>query len=318
MKKVVFAAGLLLWFLVLPAAAGKPAVILKKNDIDVSKKKIYLGDVAAFRNISGKDAEKLGKLYLKRAAVPGRSVRITKNLVRNKVKKKFRYISVQGKKLVKVHTKKKVISREKIEEKAREYIKKNMPWKEGQAKIRIKPIRRDVEVLNGKVLLKAKRGGSLDFKGSLIVPVEIFIDNKFYRIVPVTAVVSVKAGCLAALRDIRRREKVDGAMVKEVDMDITRISGRVIISVESIKGSITKRGIPAGTILRESMFEKPPLFRWGDEVEVIVFVNGVAVKSRGKALAEGRAGSKVKVKLITGKKVIGTVNKYGKVIIVKK
>lgn len=65
------------------------------------------------------------------------------------------------------------------------------------------------------------------------------------------------------------------------------------------------------------MFETQPLFKRGANVGLIVQVNNVIVETEGIALADGREGDSVKVKLNNGKVLEGKVNYQGKVIIEK-
>lgn len=306
-------------FLVFAAAceaAYEPAVILKKNTVEISKDRIYLGDVADFSGVDASAAEDLSTTYIKRAALPGYSVKVTRINVENQVRKEFRAIKIAGPESVEVYTAKAVVSRERLLETARDYILLNMPWQKEDVEIIPAKNRGDIEVIKGTVLLKVREDNKLDFKGSLIVPVEVIVDGKFYKIEPVSLLVKVKANCLVAAENIRVREPLEGKAAVE-KRDVTYFPGDLMTDLSKTAGKSAKRAIMKGTILAPGMFESAPFFRRGGLVSVVVKIRNITVETAGTALGDGREGSRVKVKLETGKLVEGVVSGDGKVIIEK-
>ena len=72
-------------------------------------------------------------------------------------------------------------------------------------------------------------------------------------------------------------------------------------------------------MLLRSMFEITPLFKRGDKVSVVVKIKSVSIEASGIAMADGRQGERVDVKLIGKKSVTvqGKVAPSGAVIIEK-
>ena len=301
-------------FLAAFAWAYEPTVILKKNAVSVSKDKIYLSDVADFDGMSRDQADTLSTIYIKRAALPGYSVRVTRENVENQVKKEFRYIKITGPETVTVYTEKAIVKRSDLEKAAESYVLANMPWKQGQAEIKPAAGRGDIEVMSGSVSLKVREGNKLSFKGNVVVPVEIIIDGRFYRIEPVSLLVKVNSDCLVSERVIKAGETLDGKVRIETK-DITYMPGRIVPGIEAAAGKTAKRAIMPGTIITAEMLESPPFFRRNSPVVVAVKMRGITVETTGTAMAEGREDSIVKVKLENGKIIEGRVSADGKVII---
>lgn len=299
-----------------PLIAYEPVVILKKNSVEISRDKIYLGDIADTSGMDEGMAEDLATLYIKRAARPGFSVKVTRENVVNQVLKEFRAVKVTGSDFVQVITAKTEVTAEELAETARKYILENMPWKSEDVEITPGKSRGNTSVISGTVLLKVKEDNKLDFKGNQIVPVEITVDGKFYKLEPVMMFVRAKADCLVAAEDIKAREPLGNRVAVE-KKDVTYYPGGVMTDISNAAGKISKRAIMKGTLLTQEMFESAPLFRRGSTVNVVVKIRGVSVETTAAAMADGREGARVKVKLENGKLLEGAVSAQGKVIIEK-
>lgn len=297
--------------------AGGASIILKSNDVYIANDKIYLGEIADFEGVSPNDLEKLQVLYVKRAAVPGFKASVEKEYVANRVAKYFPHITVEGPVRVNVHTSKGTITREEIEKTAKDYILTNMPWQLDAAEVIIKEVKGNVSVTEGTVLLKVKDAGAFNYRGNIVIPVEIHVDGRFYRIEPVSAVVKVNAPCAVAQSDINRRAVMGADSVMMEIRDITYLPDIIITDVSFFNNKASVRNILKGTILTTDMFESLPLFRRGSPVDVIARVRAVQVQVEGTAQSDGREGELVRVRLITGKTVEGRVDSSGKVIITK-
>jgi flagella basal body P-ring formation protein FlgA len=305
-----------LLFFTVCAAANEPEVILKSSRVSVSKDKIYLGDIADFQGLSDDAANRLSTLYIRSAALPGFSVKVTKENVTNQVKKEFRYIRISGPASVEVYTEKSAVSRDSIVDTAKKYVLDNMPWKKEDVEIEARGSHKDIDVVGGEVLLNVRDEKEQEWKGNMVVPVEITVGGKFYKTEPVSLLVKVVTDCLIASEDIRPREPLDNRVVME-RRDLTYMPGRILTSPQQAAYKISKRGIAKGTILLADMFESAPVFRRGSIVSVVVKIHGISVETTGTSFDEGRDGGLAKVKLITGKTVEGKVSPDGKVIIEK-
>lgn len=98
-------------------------------------------------------------------------------------------------------------------------------------------------------------------------------------------------------RTLRRREtvKAGDVLISELWMDVD--GSGPIGSLDEALGSIAKRRINAGRVLRTNDLEPPILVRRGQMVTVHCLRNGFAVKSRARAMAAGRFGEMVEFKL---------------------
>ncbi len=293
-------------------------IILKDDEIFLSGEKIYLGDIADFSGVDDKAVEELSNIYIKKASLPGYKTIIPKELVLNKVTKYYGKVKITGPDKVIVIVKKKEIEKNELEKVVLDYINERMPWQKDETEIEFKNISKDtIKLPEGEVLLKVKENFNTNFKGNIIVPVEIYVDNKFFKIEPVSLFIKVTKNCFAAKRNIKSKEKLSETDIEIVKKDITYLPDDLILSESEIYNLVTKKAILKGTLLLKSMFETQPLFRKGSRVAVIVKVKNIMVEAEGTAQEDGRAGDLLRVKLDNGKILEGKVNTEGKIIIEK-
>jgi flagella basal body P-ring formation protein FlgA len=315
-KNIFFTA--ILFFTATAVFAGSAAVVLKSKDVYIAKEGVCLSDIADLVDVPYEDNEKLADLYIKRAAVPGFKTVVTKEFVVNKLARSYAYLEVRGPQHVNVFTSKASVPRADIESAAKEYVLSKMEWKAGDTEIQVKKTIGNVSVIDGAVTLKVKDEGGLKWKGSVTIPVEIYIDGKYYKVEPVSMVIKVITECAQAAGDIQRHAAIMPEMVSMERTDITYLPDDIITDISKLNNNISKRAIMRGTVLTSDMFESLPAFRRGAVVTVLVRVKAVSVAATGTALSDGREGDSVKVKMNGNNKVLeGKVDASGAVVIEK-
>lgn len=301
-------------FLFVNGLAENAKVILKNSEVHISKDKIYLGDIADFNNMEKDLLTEISTIYIKRAALPGYSVTVTKENIRNQLNKKYKTINIEGAETVKVITEKSSVEKKDIKQIVENFILENMPWKMEEVEITIKDIKDKIDTIDGNVLLKVRGEKIKNFKGNEIIPVEVTVDGKFYRIIPVSVLIKVVTDCLVAGQNIKIKESiVDKVLLQK--RDITFLPDDVITDIERIRNKVARQAIIKGSIILNSMLDSTPVFKRGDAVAVVVKRGSVIVETTGNSLEDGKEGNIVKVKLVTGKIIEGRVNFDGKVII---
>jgi|GEM_PF-906027 flagella basal body P-ring formation protein FlgA len=298
-------------------AADTAAVIIKQGDIYVSSDKIYLGDIADFRDTAAPDGEKLKSIYIKKSAVPGFKTAVEKEFIEARVRKYFKDMAVEGPETVSVYTSKASVSRADIEKAASDYISSNIPWQSGSYEINVRRAKGSISVPSGEIDVRVKQGQTFSYKGIMNVQVEIYVDNVLYKTEPVSISVKVAAPCAVAAVDFPRQSTVYPEGITMEVKDITYLPDNIITDPAVLYKRVTSRAIMKGAVLTTEMFDSAPVFKRGAAVDVIVKVKSVVVQTEGTALADGREGDTVGVRLKSGKSVTGKVDESGKVLIEK-
>ena len=98
----------------------------------------------------------------------------------------------------------------------------------------------------------------------------------------------------------------DDVMLSEVD--VSALHKAYFTRVSDVVGLRTKRSIASGSTLHAGMLQRARLVRRGSQVEIVAVSGGLQVRMRGKALADGGRGDRVRVKnLNSGRVITGTV-----------
>lgn len=103
------------------------------------------------------------------------------------------------------------------------------------------------------------------------------------------------------------------AMQSEVDW--AESPHAVIALADDWVGQTAARNLTSGMALRQTMVKAPEIFKPGAAVKVRVQGGGFVVTSSGKALESGSVGQTVRVRMESGRTVIGTVSPQGEVLV---
>jgi flagellar basal body P-ring formation protein FlgA len=103
-----------------------------------------------------------------------------------------------------------------------------------------------------------------------------------------------------------------GATLSQDDAELTEIDwaesvSPVLAHQADWVGSQTNRSLVPGQVLRQAFVRSPQVFQSGSQVKVKVMASNFQLAASGQAMAHGRLGELVRVKMPNGKVVQGTV-----------
>lgn len=116
---------------------------------------------------------------------------------------------------------------------------------------------------------------------------------------------------------VSRRPVVRGQSLRREDValdevDTSALHKAYFTRVEDVLGLRSKRAISAGSTLHAGLLRREQLVKRGAQVQIIANTGGLYVTMRGKALADGSRGDRIRVKnLGSGRVVTGTVSGRG-------
>lgn len=120
---------------------------------------------------------------------------------------------------------------------------------------------------------------------------------------PVTVHVFAKA--LVASVPLDAGTQLEANQLRLAEMDIAAESGAVFTEMASVQGRSLARPVQAGELLRSGSLKPRQWFLAGAMVKVTLAGDGFAVSSEGQALSQGLDGQDVRVRLESGRTVIG-------------
>jgi flagella basal body P-ring formation protein FlgA len=96
------------------------------------------------------------------------------------------------------------------------------------------------------------------------------------------------------------------------EMDVASERKAVFKRIEDAVGLRSKRTLQAGSLLHAGLLKRAKLIRRGNQVEILATIDGLQVRMRGKAMADGGRGDRIQVKnMRSGRLVTGTVTGHG-------
>jgi flagella basal body P-ring formation protein FlgA len=132
-------------------------------------------------------------------------------------------------------------------------------------------------------------------KGNVILPIEIVSPTRTLKRIIVSLKIRTFEHVLFAKRKIERHREVTSEDIAVQRVETTYLPKNVITSEEQFAALRTCRVIFPGRPLTEDMFELLPAIEQGNDVVIVIIVNHVILKARGKAAQSGGIGDIISV-----------------------
>lgn len=124
----------------------------------------------------------------------------------------------------------------------------------------------------------------------------------------------IYAEVAVAARPLARGESLGQADVRLEERDITRLPGGFLTSLDEVLGMDVRRPLATGHVLDRGSVQAPTLIRRGQVVTLVAGGDGVEIRASGKALSDGAAGERIRVRNLRSERVVeGLVSADGTV-----
>ena len=120
----------------------------------------------------------------------------------------------------------------------------------------------------------------------------------------VPASVRVFEKIIVTNRVLTRGEIVNKNDLAFAEMDVATLGGGYIQDIESVLGKQLKSSLGKGVAVTPRVLEAPRLVRRGERVTITARADGIDVRMAGKALMDGTAGERIRVRNINSDRVI--------------
>jgi len=286
------------------------AMVSLQAESTVRGPEIRLGEVA---DIQGRDtvlAERLRRIEIGRAPLPG----LTRTLDLNYLKARLRLQQVDLETLVfdvpsavTVTTASQRVSGTDLVTTVRQSILSAREAEASSLSIGVTTVPPDLTLPAGALELKVKGRPARELIGSSSVPVEAWVDGILVRTVSIPVRVSALYAVLVAARPIGRQELLVTDAVR-VERREVNAGQEPLREIGAIQGWRAVRPIVPGEPILATMLELPPLVRRGEIVLLTIEGKGLRAVAQGEAREEGKAGQVIRVRnLASGREVYGQV-----------
>lgn len=280
--------------------ARAPVRIELRASVEVTRSRVSLGDVAI---LTGKDPEalrRLAGLSLGNAPRPGEAARLDRaeltRWIRARTGMEASDIEWAGPRISELRATVRGVSGDAIAARAAESVRAELSREGRRVELRPAQQPRDVTVPAGAVELKVR-----PLPRTAVVPkrlsawVDVWVDGRFVRTVPVSFEVAAFGPAYVAAKDQPAGEVLDASAleVREVDW-----SGRPAPPVAPATAGPMRlrRPLSAGEAVTRAQVEPAPLVTRGGWATLRATQGTVMLESRVEVLQDGRAGQSVQVK----------------------
>ncbi|MEQ8191283.1 MAG: flagellar basal body P-ring formation chaperone FlgA, partial [Candidatus Eremiobacterota bacterium] len=217
---------------------------------------------------------------------------------------------------IKVTGKSQIISGDILVNKAVEFLKGQLPWKEEQVKITAQSQVPDSVLPPGEITLFPSCSQNTSSIGNISVFIEILVNKTCVKKVCVTLNLKVYLDVIVAKKDIKSGEFFSYDILTIENREITQFNRDALTSMEQIKDMVALTGIKRGNIITEKLIASPVVVHQGEQVYIVAKTGTMEVRALGKARQNGRIGDTIfVVNIDSGKMLQGTVIEPGTVLI---
>ena len=124
--------------------------------------------------------------------------------------------------------------------------------------------------------------------------------------------IAVLEQIVVSRRPIVRGHTLTAADIMLDEVDTSGLHKAYFTRLEDVVGLRTKRSIGSGKTLHAGLLRREQLVKRGSQVEIVAHSSGLHITMRGKALADGGRGDRIRVKNVnSGRIITGTVSGRG-------
>jgi flagella basal body P-ring formation protein FlgA len=126
--------------------------------------------------------------------------------------------------------------------------------------------------------------------------------------------VSLFAQVVVARRDLARGKPIPRAALTLERRDLARQRRGYFLQIDEVAGKEAHRRVGRGAVLNPGLVQDPPAVHRGAIVSIVARISGIEARMKGKALAEGTLGQRIRVEnLSSGRELEARVVSAGTV-----
>jgi flagella basal body P-ring formation protein FlgA len=281
-------------------------------NVQINDEDILLGRIAGIEGHDPLLVQKLSRIVVARAPLPGESRTLEKQAFKMRLKQNgidLSQLALHIPAQVVVTRNYIEISREKIKILVSDYIQKTILKDHADGSIKDIQVADSLQLPNGRISFKVIPPRNSDLLGKIPFSVHFDVNGKFYKRVWATATVEVLAEVVITKKPVGRHKPITEDDIELLKMDLAKLPSGVITDTEAVLGKRTRRAIGAKTVLRADLVEFPPLVKRGDVVVIIAESSGLKITALGEVKKKGRLGESIPVMNFDSKKIL-----YGRVL----
>lgn len=268
-----------------------------------------LGDIAELDGFDIETIQKLAKVQVGRAPMPGRSFLITRGQIQNRIQNRFpkhhlKLIMPSRPMVSRASIK---ISGQELQEIVLNEVKKHYTHYQ-DVRFQIKSTLRDVFIPKGDASYSISRiGDTMKVGGYSSWMLKLMLDGKEAKKILVRIKVNVFDDVVVAKDRIRKGSKITESDVTTIKKNISKKRRGFESDPEIIVGKHARRDIFRNETIEPKLFEKPMIVAKGDHMKIVYRTPNLYLTNLAMALKSGRKGDIIPLRTLKSKKTIYAV-----------
>lgn len=245
-------------------------------------------DLAAWRAMSLGTAPRSGTVVLSRSQI--------ERWIKNHAGAHQPALQWRGASQVEVSAAQQKVTGAQIAETARTTLQEWLAGKAERSELSEFDDTRDALVAPGKLRLSARKPTDDMPRKRMLVWVDIWVDDAFVRVVPVSFVVQAYQTAYVARQDVRAGRVVQDQEFDSRQIDVTQSAAPVAV-LSSAAAWRMKHAVSRGGVLLKNQVEEAPAVARGEAATLRAQLGVLTVESKVEVLQDGYPGQMVKVRL---------------------
>lgn len=279
-------------------------VILPQEAV-VESKEYTLGHFAVLEGVDANLSQKLQRIVIGRAPLPGRSLTASKSLIVSRLRPHIdpNLLEFPGNIQTTIHRAALRVPGEDIEHAVKDYIQQQMDLNDYKVKI-LSPVR-DIFLPKGELAFDVKPLGNHKKEGgNRTYKVSFRIDGKDAKTVTVRTYIKVYKQVVMARHTIKANQRIQPTDLVIQRRNVDRLPQQYITDATSLVGQVAKRAINPKEVFKQNAVEAPAVISRGDTLQIVFETQGLRLSAPGVALDKGAIGQKISVRNIKSNKVV--------------
>ncbi len=290
-------------------AETTPSVVVR-DEVWIKGEKVYLKDVARIEGPTGMD-ERLGRTFLALAPSPGRQKTLYGSWIKSKVLSqdglpKNTLFTIPD--YVIVGRASQYIQDEELESHYADFVAQQLGGANADFNVGRFRVMGNGPLPEGNVQVQLVPRNSRKIMGNVTMNAVVSVDGKVERRMVLVGWIDRFEDVVCALQPLERHRILESGDLCLERRNVSKLSENMARSLDEVVGKRVKHAVKAGTALRASAIEEPPLVRKGDRVTILAESAFLRITAVGEAKSKGAAGDQIVVRnCMTNKEIVALV-----------
>ncbi len=288
-------------------ALEKPFTVRLLDQATVAGPDITLGDVAQLAGDEKPFLDRLGRMVLEQAAPVGSSVVLNRSAVNSALSREGYSTGAvvwEGSDACRVLTQVQDVSPDQLLESAKLFIRVQTGEDAKNLDIKLLSPTKSIKMPAGKLEIHFRPSLIGQYEGVQILTAECSTDGHAGRVIPVRLNTQIFRLVVVTKKEVRKGEKFTNANIGFDRLPSDKVSKGTLQKLEDVLGRSAGMDLKAGTPVRFSEINDPPMIHRGEVVQGLVITGNVEISVSVRAQTDGRAGEEIVVENTDTHKVL--------------